>query len=171
MGERGPAPEPIALRVLKGTNHKPIPENTAAVAQMGQQTSSPECPDWLLPKAKAEWYSLVELMEKVPGWLTEVNKTTLAGHCQWYAIWMEAEEILMKEGRFYDAALGVDPEDGEVSAVKKLHPMVRVSKEAWLAMVKCDQELGITPARGSAVKIPTGDRDDESGLDHPGRTG
>lgn len=166
MGERGPAPEPIALRVLKDTNHKPIPENIPRPKGL-----VPDCPPWLDEDAQTEWEEIVLLMGEVPNWLTQVNKTTLAGHCHWYSVWKNAEAVLTREGRFYDVVQGVD-EDGAVSSTKKLHPMVKVSKEAWESMIKCDRELGITPARGSSVRLPpAGDPHDEEGLDSVGRTG
>lgn len=132
---------------------------------------TPECPEWLSELAKEEWANIVPKMEKVPGWLTQVNQATLAGHCQWYAVWKEAEMTLQKEGRWYEVVTEVDPQTQEATIVKKLHPAVRVSKEAWTSMMKCDIELGITPARGSSVQLPAGDQHDEQGLDKPGRAG
>lgn len=168
MGQRGIPPTPTALRLVTGVgshhNHNDNSPDTLVPKVL------PECPDWLIDDAKVEWEEIVAIMSKVPGWLTQVNKTTLAGHCQWYAVWKNAEETLSKEGRVFDTILGQD-ETGALAVGKKIHPMVRVAKEAWIAMIKCDQELGITPARGSAVKLPAGERDDETGLDSPGRTG
>lgn len=166
MGDRGPAPTPMALRAAMGiaSHHNTNKEAPRPLALM------PDCPDWLDPIAKQEWLNICEKMGKVAGWLTEVNQTTLAGHCQWYAAWQQAEETVMKEGRYYDVVTGYDPELKEPTYVKRLHPAARVSRDAWTAMMKCDMELGITPARGSSVRVGTGrDAEDEGGLDKPGR--
>jgi len=121
-------------------------------------------------EAKAEWENITEMMGKVAGWLTEVNQTVLAGHCHWYAVWKQQEAILMREGRSYEVVTGIDPETKEPMITKRVHPAARLSKEAWTSMMKCDMELGITPARGSAVKLPTSLEDDE-GLDRIGPHG
>jgi P27 family predicted phage terminase small subunit len=163
MGDRGPAPEPYALRLLKKTNHKPINDQAPQLPE-----GIPVCPDWLSEEAAIEWDEIVKIMSMIPNWLTEVNKTTLAGHCHWYAVWKAAEEILMKDGRYYDVVLGVDDQSGEIGVTKKLHPLNKVSREAWASMVVCDKELGITPARGSSVRVPHGDSEDEQGLDRVG---
>lgn len=130
---------------------------------------SPECPEWLDETAAEEWVEIVTLMEDVPGWLSKVNKTTLAGHCHWYSVWVAAEKEMRETGRMYEVVDTILL-DGTTSMVKKLNPNVRIAKEAWLAMIKCDQELGITPSRGSSVRVPEGERSDESGLDRPGRS-
>jgi P27 family predicted phage terminase small subunit len=123
---------------------------------------------WMSEEAAAEWEEIVQVMSGVPGWLTAVNKTTLAGHCHWYAVWKEAESVLAKEGRVYEVVIGADPATGEIGISKKIHPMVKIAKEAWECMLKADKELGITPARGSSVRVPTGDDSDENGLDRTG---
>lgn len=167
MGERGPAPEPLALRLLKNTNHKPINDQSPSLLLPAE---APDCPEWIYgdEDAVAEWVELVTIMEQVPGWLTRVNKSTLAGHCHWYSVWKNAEKVLAEEGRFYNSVMGLDEDGQEIGIVKKLHPMNKVSKEAWAAMVVCDKELGITPARGSSVHVPHGDSKDEQGLDGVG---
>lgn len=163
MGERGPAPEPIALTLMKGTTHHNINRDAPRPPAL-----LPECPDWLDDEARIEWEEIVSIMAKVDGWLTQVNKTTLAGHCQWYSVWMKAERVLAEEGRFFTSVVGEDPEHGQIALAKKLHPMNRISKEAHEAMMKCDKELGITPARGSSVHVPAQDTNDETGLDRVG---
>lgn len=165
MGERGPAPTPIALREVLGiaSHHNKNDQAPRPLAIL------PDCPDWLDPQAKQEWLHITEKMGKVVGWLTEVNQTTLAGHCQWYSTWQQAEEILMKEGRTYEVVTGMS--EGGPEIIKRIHPAVRVSREAWIAMMKCDMELGITPARGSSVRVASSvDENDESGLDKVGRS-
>ena len=84
MGRRGPAPEPRALRVLKGTNHGRLPEHNPHPRAL-----QPDPTDWLGPAARAAWDELTEEMRHVPGWLTRVDKGMLAWRCYWYATAVE----------------------------------------------------------------------------------
>jgi P27 family predicted phage terminase small subunit len=164
VGERGIAPKPQVLKELEGTSHHPLNKNMPRPPSL-----APDPPKWLSPRALAEWEEIVLEMGTVPGWLTRVNKSTLAGHCHWYAMWSEAVEFLNENGNTYETIIGQDIESGETAIVKKIRPEVKLAKEAWTAMIKCDMELGITPSRGSAVQLPSGDPDDEAGLDQQGR--
>lgn len=157
---------PSALKVLTGSHHPVNKEDPTSRLP----AELPDPPEWLDEKAIEEWVELTTLMSAVHGWLTRVNKTTLAGHCHWYSVWVAAEEVLLKEGRYYQQIIGEDEETGTSAVVKKLHPLVKVSKDAWANMLKCDQELGITPARGSSTRVPFDDPNDEEGLDQPSRS-
>lgn len=161
MGLRGPAPKPTALRLVEGTGlHHPMNQN-----QPKPKAILPTAPVWMWEDeiAMAEWKEITKTMGEVPGWLTRVNKGTLAGHCHWWAEWTRAIQALK--------TYGSPTYENAYTGQKKPYPEVKISHDAWASMMKCDQELGITPARGSSVHLPArSDEHDESGLD-PQRTG
>src|SRR5947207_11816997 len=87
---RGRKPKPTALKLLAGNpgkrrlNHRePKP-----------QRELPTCPSHLLPAAKAEWKRLARELYDL-GVLTRLDRGALAGYCQAYGRWVEAEKKLM----------------------------------------------------------------------------
>ncbi len=169
MGRRGPPPEPHALRVLKGTNHRTMPQATP-----NPRALHPDAPDLITAAAKVEWDELTEEMSHVPGWLTRVDKSVLSWRCHWYATAVELAQYLDEHGRVYES-LVVHPDDkahgGGKSEVletaMKARPEVKMLDDAWAHLMKCDQELGLTPASRMRVQArPLGvDPADERGPD------
>ena len=89
MGRRGPPPKPTVIKLLQGNpgkrklnRNEPKPDST-----------KPECPDWLKPKAKIAWRRLVRQLSKM-GVLAASDRDALAAYCQTYARWQETEEYL-----------------------------------------------------------------------------
>lgn len=66
---------------------------------------TPACPHWLCKVAKNEWKRVVPVLSRL-GLLKSVDRAALAGYCQAYARWEQAERVLDK-GMIYQSKNGV----------------------------------------------------------------
>jgi len=102
----------------------------------------PTCPCWLTSYAQHEWQRIIPELERLE-LLTIVDRLALAGYCQSYARWREAEVIIAKEG------LTFTTENGYVQQ----RPEVAIAHKALLAMKAFCQEFGLTPASRSHISV------------------
>jgi P27 family predicted phage terminase small subunit len=138
MGKRGPQPTPTKLKLLRGNpGHRPIntdePQPPAAI--------DPVCPKWLMPAAKQEWKRVVPLLQQL-GLVTDIDLTALAGYCQCFARWRQAEMIVKKLGLTYEGPSG-----------PKLRPEVHMMQRERLMLRAFASEFGFSPASRSRVKV------------------
>jgi P27 family predicted phage terminase small subunit len=113
MAIPGRKPKPNALRVLEGKpGHRPLrPEPKP-------RPVAPKCPAWLLLEAKREWRRVAPELERL-GLLTVVDGTPLAGYCQAYARWRQAETVLEDEGTTFKTPNGY----------VQVHPQVAIAQK------------------------------------------
>jgi P27 family predicted phage terminase small subunit len=128
---RGRKPAPHKLQVIDGGFR-----TRAGVSK------PPTCPAHLNPTAKAEWKRLAwSLFDR--GILGEGDRASLAGYCQSYGRWVEAEKKL-----------------AETPLLIKL-PSGYIQQSPWLAiankqleiMAKYMSELGLSPVSRSRVTV------------------
>ena len=97
MGKRGPAPEPIPLRILKGRGNgkdvagRPIPKVPAF------ERCAPEAPAWLDPEALAEWSRIVPALDAV-GSIKPEDRGIITARCVAWSRAVHAEAIIAAEG-------------------------------------------------------------------------
>lgn len=145
MGARGPAPVPSALKLLRGNpGRRPIHLNEPKPAPV-----APPCPSWLDNEAKREWKRVEPELDRL-GLLTRVDMAALAGYCQAYSRWMQAETVLTMEGFSVVAPSGYVQQRPEVAIAQK-----------YLGIVKgfC-AEFGLSPSSRARMTVP-GSRDAE----------
>src|SRR5688572_4754536 len=86
---RGRKPKPSHLKLLEGNpGRRPSNPN-----EPQPPPAMPTCPAHLCPSAKAEWKRLARQLH-VLGILTMLDRSVLAGYCQAYGRWVEAERKL-----------------------------------------------------------------------------
>lgn len=148
MGARGPAPKPTALRIIEGNpGKKPLshdePKPTLGI---------PPCPAWLEPEAKKEWRRVSRELDRI-GMLTLVDGTALAGYCESYARWRQAERILTEQGKLtYETDTGYVRERPEVGIAQR-----------YLGLVKqFAAEFGLTPSSRTRIRVPDKGNDEEA---------
>ena len=136
MAARGRKPKPTALKVLEGNpgkrplnDHEPIPPKGEL-----------KCPSWLLPEAKKEWKRLASSLEAM-GVLTVADLTALAGYCQAYARWREAEEFITQHGSIFRTP------SGYVQQV----PQVSIAQQNLKIMQSFCSDFGLTPATRARI--------------------
>ena len=83
---RGRIPKPTALKIAEGN-----PGKRKINGQEPKPAGSlPDCPNHLSAEAKAEWNRIAASLNRI-GLLTQVDRATMAGYCQCYGRWVEAE--------------------------------------------------------------------------------
>jgi P27 family predicted phage terminase small subunit len=158
MGDRGPAPEPTALRVLKGGKaHKgePQPADGEVVP-----------PAWLTRDgALDEWHRLAPdlIAKKV---LTFWDVQAFAEYCDAVATVAEAAEALADEGYVVDRP--VFDRNGKKTGTRKVpSEWVQIQSRALEVSARRAARFGLTPSDRSGVSVgggTAGDRKDPSRL-------
>lgn len=150
MGARGPLPKPTALKVLEGNPGK-RPLNRA---EPKPRPVAPKCPAWLLLEAKREWRRVAPELERL-GLLTVVDGTALAGYCQAYARWREAEAALSEHG------LTFATDKGYVC----VRPEVAIAQRSLQLVKGFCAEFGLTPSSRGRMTLPEVDDGGDDLLD------
>lgn len=137
MGRRGPAPEPTALKILKGNPGKrPLNTDEPVV-----ESSIPNPPAELSTAALAEWDRIsVELFNA--GLLSNIDLAGLAAYCSIYARWIEAEKHIQTTGMIIASPNGYPLVSPYLSIVNKCLQQMR----GYL------QEFGLSPSSRSRIK-------------------
>lgn len=149
MGRRGPAPEPIPLRLLKGNPSK-RPINSQAPEP---EIEEPTRPGWLSTEAKREWTRIVPELRKL-GLLSKIDRAALAMYCQAWARWVQAEKALEAcETLTFSTAKGYVQQ----------RPEVGIARTAARELRAICQEFGFTPSARSRV-VASG-KQEEQGSD------
>src|SRR5690606_16722696 len=141
MGRRGPPPKPTHLKLLAGNpGRKPLPPD-----EPQPEVAEPKCPAHLKGEARREWKRIVpELLDLRV--LSRVDRAALAAYCQAYARWVDAEEIIRREG------LLVVYETKGGTLYQQQHPAVGIANEALRQMKGFLTEFGLTPASRTRVR-------------------
>ncbi|MFA4973656.1 MAG: phage terminase small subunit P27 family [bacterium] len=141
-----PHPKPTILKKIEGNPGKrPLNENEPQPLPV-----EPECPHWLMPEAKAEWKRIAPELLRL-GLLTHIDKAALAGYCQAYARWSQAEARLTKRGLLITTQSGYQQQRAEVSIAQR-----------YLAILKSFiAEFGLSPSSRARMVVPGGHRPTE----------
>lgn len=131
MGKRGPAKTPSNIVSLRGDNsHRP--KNTS---EPKPPPITPSCPYWLDRRAKNEWKRVVPLLESL-GLTAQVYRAPLAAYCQCYSEWVQANQVIQKEGLTYKTRSGMI----------RQRPEVAIRQKARNDMLRFAARFGLTPA-------------------------
>lgn len=101
----------------------------------------PECPSHLNDKARAEWNRVVEILRGI-GLITELDRATLAAHCEAYSRWAEAVTRVNEEGM-------VTIQGG----IPKANPYIKICREAYDQMIKTGSLFGMSPSARASLSI------------------
>lgn len=152
MGSRGPAPLPTNIKIMRGNpGHQKLNRN-----EPKPRPVAPSCPAWLGIEAKREWRRISKELDAL-GLLTIVDRVAMAGYCQAYSRWRQAEEAISEHG----LTMTVITESG---SVERPRPEVAIAQK-YLGIVKvfC-AEFGLTPSSRGRMTLPEKE-DDDDGLD------
>ncbi len=151
MGRRGPAPEPTALKLLKGNpGRRPINDR-----EPRPKSKRPRCPRWLDKDAKAAWKDLVPELEAM-GVLSRVDGNALTRYCTLWSRWKKAELFLQKHGDSYP----IKDEKGKLKYLAQF-PQVGVANKLAVQLTRLEQEFGMTPSSRTRIRIERDDQIDE----------
>lgn len=134
----GPAPKPTALKRLAGNPGKRPLNGDEPVFE----PEVPSAPRHLNAVAQREWRRVARGLADA-GVLTKMDRATLAAYCANYARWAEAENKLRTDGMVDKTPNGM--------AVQGV--WLQISNKAQVLMLKFAQELGLTPAARTRVRV------------------
>jgi P27 family predicted phage terminase small subunit len=138
MGVRGKKPKPTALKLLEGNPGKRrLNSQEPRVA-----VSMPKPPKHLTQGALNEWKRVAKILHAV-GVLSVIDRAVLAGYCQSYARWAEAEQKLKDHGLLIKSK---SPNNFPMQS-----PYLAIANKALAQMMSLAAELGLTPS--SRVRI------------------
>ncbi len=137
MGRRGPPPKPTKLKLLAGNPGK-RPLNAR---EPDPEVEIPEIPEHLATGACQEWERVAGELESL-GLLTRIDRASLAGYCQAWARWVEAEEQLAKFGLIVKAPSGYPMQS----------PFLAIANKALEQMHRFSSEFGMTPASRTRIQ-------------------
>lgn len=138
---RGRKPKPTHLKLLEGNpGHRPING-----AEPRPAAGLPTCPAHLNPSARAEWKRLAAELQAI-GILTRIDRSVLAGYCQSWGRWVEAERKLKETPPLLKTPAGYI----------QLSPWLTIANRERELMLRYMAELGLTPSSRSrlAVRVP-----------------
>jgi P27 family predicted phage terminase small subunit len=136
---RGRKPTPTHLKLLHGNPGK----RRLNPAEPFPVKKPPTCPSHLCPPAKAEWRRLAAQLT-VLRILTDLDRAALAGYCQAYGRWVEAERKL------HETPMLIKLPSGYVQQ----NPWLTIANKQMELMHKYLTEFGLSPVARSRVSIP-----------------
>ena len=161
----GRKPVPTTLKILHGNPGKrPLPTNEPKPPPL-----APKCPAWLHKDAKKEWKRIAPQLERL-GLLSELDMAALAGYCQSYARYKEAEELIAKHGTTYeihernrDGSLKCNKQGEPILRSMQARPEVSIANKSLLQIRSFCAEFGLTPSARARMSVP-GTEDNEDGM-------
>jgi P27 family predicted phage terminase small subunit len=121
------------------------------------KTGIPRMPAWLTEAAKEEWEHILPILSEMRV-LTKADRAPLAGYCQQFARWAQAEAEIDADGQVIRVPI-VSKKTGEVVGHEiKANPAVAIADTASRSMRNFAIDLGLTPAsRTKLHMIPEGE--------------
>src|SRR4030066_231348 len=140
MGRRGPPPDPMSGRTLRGLNS--LGRRRGGPPRPPVDLGKAKMPRALSPLAKKFWRTHAPGLE-ARGCLTALDQMAFAGLCESWAMIQLCDEILRRDG------LTITGPRGKVSS----HPIVR-EKALWEKLfIAAARDFGMTPASRSRLGI------------------
>jgi P27 family predicted phage terminase small subunit len=166
MGQRGPAPLPANVHLLKGNPSKrPLGE---LLGELKVPAALPDMPENIAadPVAREEWERIgPELLEL--GLVSEIDRSALMAYCMAYSEVIRCDQMIRRKNNF-------DPEGiaGMVvrtpSGYMQQSPWVQMRNRAAEAMKGWLREFGMTPSARSRVTPSDGGQLPLPGMGHGG---
>jgi P27 family predicted phage terminase small subunit len=132
---------PVPTAILEARGSRKV-KGRAAAGEPRPPVKAPPCPRWLSKEAKGEWRRVAKVLVAMRV-LTEGDRAVLAGYCQAWAEFRQADEMIQKTG-----LLIKDPEKGTL----RRNPLLMVRSQAHDRMTKDAAQLGLTPAARTRVR-------------------
>ena len=142
----GPAPQPTALKKLKGT-HRPS-RDAANQMSLPKIESIEAAPSDLPVRARVEWYRVVNSLTPL-GVLTVADLSLLKSYCQHVASMELAAEKLNQPGGYTTLMQNKGGGSYEMKS-----PWVTIYNEASDRAAKLGQQFGLTPSSRTRISAP-----------------
>jgi P27 family predicted phage terminase small subunit len=158
MGKRGPAPEPSILKYIRGNPSKDLlPSDEPTPALMPQDFPPPKTLDG---KSIEVWKEAVQTLARMRV-LTEADVPTLTRYCIETVLYLACYEKVKVAGEEY-THWEPDPNraDGKLRIkYTQVAPWATQMHRHHAAMLRIEQEFGMTPSSRSQVSTTNGNAD------------
>jgi len=149
----GPPPKPTKLKQLEGNPSKrPLKDSEPNPA-----STIPTCPMFIKGAARREWTRITKELY-VLGLLTKIDRSALAGYCQAYGRWYEAEQQINDLGKLSKGKLKFLYKTTNGNLV--MNPLLSVANKAMEQMHKFLVEFGMTPASRTRISVSASESED-----------
>jgi P27 family predicted phage terminase small subunit len=156
----GRTPKPTQLkRITDNPGRRPLNTNEPT-----PEEGVPDMPPGLSPAAQEEWHRIIPILQQMRV-LTIAYSAAVAGYCQAYARWLDAEADIVANGSIIEEPIirRRRREDDEVVGYKrKKNPAVAIANESMKIMRAFMSDFGLSPASLSKVSR---NAEQEKGLD------
>ena len=143
---RGRKKIPTKIKEMQGTLTKSrVLENEMEVRRVSQ---IPQAPEYLSELGKLEWNIVTEELS-IKNMLHIVDLALLSAYCNEMATYLEASEILNKEGKVERTYR----DDGRLRS-SKLKPENRIARDSLAAALKIATQFGFTPSSRASIPQP-----------------
>lgn len=138
----GQRAKPTALKILEGNpGHQKLDRDEPKPPE-----GAPDCPVELTGEARIEWDRICPLLTACRV-LTLADRANLATYCQCWSRWLQAERAISKRGMI------LSKRDKKGQKWEYPNPAVTISYRACEQMRRLMQELGLTPAARTRIKV------------------
>jgi P27 family predicted phage terminase small subunit len=142
----GRKPKPTALKRLQGN-----PGRRALNDREPQFPGTPKCPSWLDKDAKVEWRRVTAELAAL-NMLAAVDQCALAGYCQSYSRWKQAESLVTKHGLLLTEP--ILSKTGEVIGQRiKRNPATTIASDALKSLARYGSLFGFDPSSRARLHI------------------
>lgn len=143
MGKRGPAPEPIAIKIAKGTA---TPEEKATALAEAGIPEMPEIVSRAGDTAAAVWHETVGRLSRREGLLSPIDARALAIYCIAWQRYEEAEDEIARDG-----ITCVGEKGGQYP-----HPAVGIQNKAADTIARIGAKFGMTASDRVGLPVSAG---------------
>ena len=155
----GRPPKPTDLKLIEGNRGK----RALNASEPKPKARVPRVPDHLSQPAKDEWQRITRELGGL-GLLTHIDRAALAGYCQAWADWVEAEEQLQKYGRVVRTPSRTvtrrkpngETETEQIGGSVMQSPYLSIRNRALEFMHKFLIEFGMSPASRTRISLDNG---------------
>ncbi len=140
---KGRIPKPTSIKKLEGMRKDRINEN-----EPKPNPSRPTCPSHLNTPAKTEWRRIVPELATL-GLLSQLDRAALAGYCQAWGRWVEAERKLKELSSMSPDKMEFLYKTTNGNLI--INPLLSVANKAQDQMHKFLIEFGMTPSSRSRI--------------------
>lgn len=160
MGKRGPAPQPSIVKYVRGNPGKRAINSSEPTPEEIDADFPP--PGYLSGDGLEKWYQVLPILIGMRV-MTNADTETIGRYCALWAEWKKNYEMVKKNGDVL-TIWEADPADptGKKQRVKYMTPTPYATqmKALAVALLRIEQEFGLTPSSRSQVTIHGRTEDD-----------
>jgi P27 family predicted phage terminase small subunit len=150
MAIRGTKPVPTALKLVRGNPGKrKLPDPSKEIRA---PIENPEPPDHLTQSGLDEWNRVIGALVTL-NLMTRLDRGALAGYCQAYGRWVDAERALARMAAADPLTNGLVVTTIQGNRIQ--NPLVGAANKAMHDVVKYSSEFGMTPSSRTRLQDPT----------------